>query len=422
MPNERGMAKMPELELVVTNLTDTPKRVETRGFRPGHPTPVPLDVGMKMAGREGFSIEPANGVQAIPFVGKPPRLLWMSAFSVTDGYAVVAEATLHALLDAGADVAVHPCWFVERSDLLPETHRLIDKPIKELFQLGVCVAPPRFFASMPTRIRVGWTMWETTDFRIGRPEWQEDLARAKLNLLLVPTPWQVPVYAESGWVNCPVASVPFAIPQVYQPMDRPERNTFTVATWGTLNRRKGAAEAIQVFRDAFPIERYPDCRLWLKTKVGVLGHSIGGNPLPIDLSDPRVEVFDEMWTIQRMLGFLYEADCALFMSKGEGFGVPAREAMATALPAVLSANSGHEVVADPRFTWPVPTKRMINSDDQGGLWWEPDPDAAIEALRDVYHNRGVALKKAMAGAEWFHQTWGPAQVAEDILEIIGNLA
>lgn len=410
------MAEMPKL--VVTNLTDTPKRVETRGFRPGEPVEVDLSLGMQMAGRDGFAVEWSdNGYRSVPF---DQGLLWMSAFSATDGYAVVAEATLHAALMAGISVAVHPCWFVERGDLLPETHRLIDESIEVVYDVGICVAPPRFFVGLPTRRRVGWTMWETTDFRIGRPEWEAELGRSRLDLLLVPTPWLVEVYEQSGWLpeGCRVRCVPFAIPQAYQFIERPERETFTVATWGTLSRRKGVVEAIEAFTRAFPLDRYPDCRLWLKTKVGVLGHSIGGQPLPVDLSDPRIEVFDEMWPVSRMQGFLYEADCGLFLSYGEGFGVPARESLATGLPTVLAAHSGHEVIADDDYTWPVLTKRMFNSDDQGGLWWQPDVDAAVEALRDIYERRKAALRKAVKGARWFHEAWGPEQVARDLLEAI----
>jgi glycosyltransferase involved in cell wall biosynthesis len=421
---------MPEAKvLTATNLGTVSKTVGAVRFVPGKAVDVGLALGMKMAGREGFSVAPADGATAIPFRPRFPsadgdahRLLWMSAFSVTDGYAVVAEATLHALLAAGVRAAVHPCWMLERGDLLPETHRLIDEPVSNLYQAGVCLAPPRFFCALPTQVRVGWTMWETTDFRIGRPEWKEELARANLDLLLVPTPWQVELYAGSGWVSCPVKAVPFAIPQAYQPMERPARDTFVVATWGTLSRRKGVADAVQAFRAAFPLDQYPDCRLRLKTKVGVLGHSIGGNPLPVDLSDPRVEVYDDMWPVQRMLGFLYEADCALFMSYGEGFGVPAREAIATGLPTILAAHSGHETIAIGEYTWPVPTKRMVNSDDQGGLWWQPDLDAAVEALRDVYRNRDYARLKAVAGADWFHQTWGPGRVASDLLAAIESVA
>ena len=412
------MAGMPRL--VVVNLTDKPKRVGTRGFRPGEPVEVDLAVGMQMAGREGFAVEPVDGQQSVPL---DQGLLWMCAFSATDGYAVVGEATLHAALMASISVAVQPCWFVERGDLLPETHRLIDEPITEVYQVGVCVAPPRFFVGLPTQVRVGWTMWETTDFRIGRPEWEENLARSRLDLLLVPTPWLVAVYEESGWIpaGCRVRCVPFAIPQAYQFIKRPERETFTVATWGALSRRKGVAEAIEAFTKAFPLEQYPDCRLWLKTKVGVLGHTIGGQPLPVDLSDPRIEVFDEMWPVSRMQGFLYEADCGLFLSYGEGVGVPAREALATGLPTVLAAHSGHEVIADNRYMWPVPTMRMVNSDDQGGLWWQPDVDAAVEALREIYDGRKAAMCKAAKGARWFHETWGPERVARDLMAEIGSV-
>lgn len=269
-------------------------------------------------------------------------------------------------------------------------------------------------------MRVGWTMWETTDFRIGRPEWEEELSRSRLDLLLVPTPWLVEVYEESGWVpsGCRVRCVPFAIPQAYQPIKRPERETFTVATWGVLSRRKGVVEAIESFTKAFPLAHYPDCRLWLKTKVGVLGHTSGGQPLPVDLSDPRIEVFDEMWPVSRMQGFLYEADCGLFLSYGEGFGVPAREAIATGLPTVLAAHSGHEAIADDRYMWPVPTKRMVNSDDQGGLWWQPDVDAAVDALRDIYERRKAAMYRAAQGARWFHEEWGPGRVARDLMAAI----
>lgn len=392
------------------NLTKVRQSWDGVTLLPGVETDIPDELAARLYGQPGYRV--AFGVV------KPLRdeqgwhILWKSPFSVSDGYAVAAEHTLAAMVKAGVDVRAQSCWFKYVEGLNGETVRIVDGPRNGDgaigYQVGVMLAVPTYFNELPTPYRIGWTMWETTDPLVqAHPDWPGLCSR--VNQLWVPTAWQVPVFEK--FFRGPVQTVPLAINPRYKFMARPVRETFTVVAWGAMTSRKSPHETVEVFQKAFPIERYPHCRLRIKTKCGLFGDVLSSVP---DFADPRIEVYDGVWMVDDMIGFLYDADCALILPRGEGFGMPAREAIATGLPTILAEHSGHLEVCDQRYTWPVRTARMERS-SMGGEWWTPDWDQAVDLLRWVHDNRKIALARAELGADWFEETWGQRAIGQRIL-------
>ena len=339
------------------------------------------------------------------------HVLWQSPFSVSDGYAVAAEHTLAALKSVGVDLAVRNCWFRSDQGLNRATIDALASADGTGYEVGIMLAVPRYFADLPTPYRIGWTMWETTDpVEVAHRQWPEEISH--VNRLWVPTAWQVPVFEKI--FDGPVQTVPVAINPRYEYMDRPVRDTFTVVAWGAMSSRKSPVKTVEVFQEAFPPEKYPHCRLRIKTKCSLFGDELNSIPT---FEDRRIQVYDGIWHVEDMIGFLYEADCALILSLGEGFGMPAREAMATGLPTILANHSGHEEVCDDRYNWPIWTAQ-VEASPLGGEWWIPDWDEAVDILRWVYRNRQKALDTAEQGAAWFQQEWGQYAVAKRIIEAL----
>jgi hypothetical protein len=119
--------------------------------------------------------------------------------------------------------------------------------------------------------------------------------------------------------------------------------------------------------------------------------------------------------------WLHQADAFLFLSKGEGFGMPPREAMATGLPTIVADNTGLSPFCDGDYNWPVPTLRT-EYESNLGTWRIPDWDYAIDCMRAVYHNRENAFERAERGARWFIENHGAVSAAKQMKNVLGKKA
>ena len=401
----------------VYNGTGSPNVLSQLGItmRPGEWTPLPWAAMLQFVGREGYKIEMQfDEEQPLWKEADGLHVYWLSPWSVSDGYSIAAEVLVHALIAAGVHLDVNAVWFDTREGLRAKTLCLLEEPSLYPHQVGIVLAQPEEFCHLPTPYKIGWTMYETDDPLELKPHWRH--ACNDVDLLLVPSDYCQAVFAR--FVTKPIKVAPLAVDPRYTYVERPPDRPFTLATWGVLSARKGPLEAIECFQAAFPRTDYPDVRFVLKTRHGVLG--AGGYAVP-QIDDPRIEVIDEDWRdIRLMLKFVNRVDVAIFLSKGEGFGMPAREAMATGLPTILADNSGHSDVCSQRYNFPVPTARMEKS-PMGGRWAIPDNDVAIEHLRWIYHNREQALRRAKRASDYMAAHHDHCAAARNLIAILEQI-
>jgi len=348
---------------------------------------------------------------------KSPRgtyLYWLSPFSMGDGYATAAENLIHALKGQGCQIEIHQCWFLTTEGLRTETIEMLRKPATELYRVGLCMATPGEFKKLPTPYRIGLTMYESDNPLINLPEWKHDCG--DVDLLVVPCQYCKDVFEQ--FVKVPVKVSPLAINPLYHTARRREpKDTFTFITFGTLSGRKAPLETLEAFKKAFPLAQYPNVRFEFKTRLGYFGW--GQNQLP-DLDDPRVSIISADWYSQQMLDWMHNADAMVFASKGEGFGMPPREAIATGLPTILSEHTGLIPMCDSQYTYPIPVGKVEDS-PLGGNWYLPDWDALIETMRWVYSHREEAYQKGHLAAKWFAREHGPEVVGQHLLDIIEDI-
>lgn len=345
------------------------------------------------------------------FVGTE-GIYWLSPFSQGDGYATAAESMVYWLAQHGLGLSVHHSWFLVKEGLRSETLAMLRSPDPTPYRVGVCMATPGEFEKLPTPYKIGFTMYESTDPLKVYPEWRHQCNG--VDRLFVPSAFCAELFSE--FVHRPINVVPLAIHEAYcEPVLRQAHDTFRVVSFATLTGRKGPIEMIDVFRNAFPDQE--DVEFILKTRLKLLGSQTPGLP---EMNDRRIKVVDGTWPLARVQQFLLNADCMMFLSKGEGFGMTPREAMATGCPTILADNTGMSDVCDKRYNWPVPTSHLENS-PLGGKWFIPDYDYAVDVLRWMYSNRERAYEKAYRGAEWFIATHGPSHAAEKFVDTLRSV-
>ncbi len=336
---------------------------------------------------------------------------WLSPFSMGDGYATAAENMVHALIRQGQSLHISQCWFVVKDGLHPTTIEMLARAPREPALVGICMATPGEFHKLPSLCKLGITMYETDDPLETHPEWRHQCN--DVDMLIVPSAYCRDVF--SRFVSKPIEIAPLAVNPLYyigDTYERSERDTFTFVTHGTLSGRKAPLELIACFKKAFPSAK--NVRLILKTRNEMCGAA--NRQLP-DLNDSRITIVSEDYYPDQMLQFLKDADAYVFPSKGEGFGLPPREAMATGLPTIFSDNTGMEPLANSEFNWPVPTKILEHS-PIGGQWRICDWDILIDAMRWIYYNQNAARAKGIAGARWFIENHGADAAARELLAIV----
>ena len=119
---------------------------------------------------------------------------------------------------------------------------------------------------------------------------------------------------------------------------------------------------------------------------------------------------------------LCECDVALFPNRGEGgTNLVAMEAMASGLPCILSANTGHlDLIAEDNCyalhrQSPVPSTANVTQD-----WGEPALDEVIETLENAYQDRAGAARRGKRGAAFMKKfTWQRQTAA--LMEAIADL-
>jgi hypothetical protein len=172
--------------------------------------------------------------------------------------------------------------------------------------------------------------------------------------------------------------------------------------------RKNLAGLIRAFERAFPNNDDVELRI----KGGVHAYASGVDDLMELIRQPeRVKFIEAFYANDSGMGALYEeADCFVLPTRGEGFGLPILEAMATGLPVIVTAYGGHLDFCTAENSFLVNVKGMVDCDPNffpgvQSQWAEPDEDHLVSLLRDVYEHYDKALEVGRKGWESVREDW-----------------
>lgn len=254
-----------------------------------------------------------------------------------------------------------------------------------------------------------FSMWEDTKLP---DEWVVRF-NAFSERIIVPCEHNAQVFRESG-VTKPIHVVPLGIsPYEFPLITRPAHETYTFLTWGDRGWRKGYETACLAFHKAFPLDQYPDVRLLIKARTEGLQNIV--------MKDTRVSIWRA--DVPNMSDVFVHADCVAFPAKGEGWGLPPREAAATGLPVIATRWSGLEVGID---EWAYPIERFTFQrsvlSDAGGEWVIPSYEELGEKMKWCYEHREAAAEHGRKASAWLHanQTW--THSARALLELLERYA
>lgn len=351
-------------------------------------------------------------------------LVWHSSFASLTGYSGSARALVLALEARGR--AVRPLYLFDSDDREaaqgpsdPRIRALQGRPLR-LDVPQVVYGRGDLFAKNSGRYRVGFTMLEVDRLP---PAWVEQANQ--MDEVWAPTAWGAEMFRASG-VARPVYDVPLGVDLARfspgPPRERlAERTVFiSVFEWG---RRKGWDVLLRAYRAAFR----PADPVLLLLKLD--SRAPAGNPLrelaaALPAPAPPVGVLYNRAMAPAELAELYRAaDCFVLPSRGEGWCMPALEAMACGAPAIVTAWGGPTAFVDEAVGYPLRVGGLAPADAgeplyKGARWAEPDGEHLVELLRHVHRNRAEARAKgeraAAAARRW---SWDAA--AARVIERLG---
>lgn len=321
-----------------------------------------------------------------------------------DGYGHHSLNMLRALQQVGGiDLTPLP---TEVMDWPGWMRRLAGIPLD---RLTISLMPPRLLRALPCR-QWCFTMYESTCIPAG---WATAINR-HCERLIVPSAWLIEIFEEGG-VEIPVHVIPEGIwPDEWPVLNghRDQDKPYTFLALGDRGSRKAHEKAYAALYEAFGDQ--DDVRLIIKVRQGGLmlpdGRGIERPMLDLAGSDGRVSVWRE--NVADMADVYAAADCFVFPSRGEGWGLPPRQAAAMGIP-VITTNWGGLTVGIEHYAYPVGYKMVESRMPGGGQWAEPNTSELAERMRWCYENRKEARQFGIKAAEWLrkNQTWMQAAQA-----------
>lgn len=264
----------------------------------------------------------------------------------------------------------------------------------------------KFFKLVPdSKIKISYSMLEST--RIPN-EWVKALNN-NFDLVVVPDKFLINVYKSSG-IKIPIFVLPVII-HIDELLNKPGKsksNTPFVFGCSTVNYpRKNIELLINSFSKAFKNNK--DVLLKIHTKSNLYINDL--EKIVLDTNITNIEIIQKKLSWNDYLNFISSLDCYILLSKGEGFSITPREALAAGIPCILSNNTSHKTICETSFVYGVPSNISENAyypvfKEYCGKHFNCKINDVIKAFHQVYNNYDIYLKKAQKGRIWVQQYTG----------------
>lgn len=259
-----------------------------------------------------------------------------------------------------------------------------------------------FHAKGNPQLKVAYSMFETSKI----PPAFVNKLHQYFDAVVVADPYNVESYKNSG-VTLPIFTLPLGLDLdafMKAPLKSARNTPFVFASFGSCEGRKNYITTLQAFALAFGNRE--DVMLQLHARRGVSStiQAVKDEIKRLGLTNVsfNIQSVDREHYIQNFQSI----DCYVSLSKGEGFSIQPREALALGIPVILSDQTAQSTLCQSGLVRSVPAtikeKACYESlpDDDYGYFFNVSIDDAAAAFQDVFHHYDEYLARAQQGREW----------------------
>lgn len=258
-------------------------------------------------------------------------------------------------------------------------------------------------------ICLAYSMFESTEIP---KAWVEGL-NSYFDAVIVPDPFHIEVYKQNG-VTIPIFVLPLGL-NLSHFLEQPLKNKcgvpFTFASLGAGVSRKNIVKSIDAFAKVFKNRRDVNflihCRYALPEIEREITEYITTNSLENVMYTCRRLRHDEYMQLFQSI------DCYVNLSKGEGFSIQPREAMALGIPVIVTDNTAQTTICASGLVRSVPapiTKPaerrwggMLESAQIYGKEFDCRVEDASQAFLEMYTNYHQFISNNHLARKWAEQ-------------------
>lgn len=258
---------------------------------------------------------------------------------------------------------------------------------------------------------IGYTPWESTSIP---SSWY-------YNMSLCDEIWATSEFVKDIFIknNCHhnIHVIPHGIDSSWRIIDREVLDTFYFLHVGGDSKRKNPQLVVDAFLELFDgMEEY---KLILKYNNYVHAEVFIDNGFVHPSNHPQIICIPEQFTQEQMLKLYHKANCMVYPTSGEGFGMIPFETICTGMPTIVTNLTGTADFA--HYSIPLEAKwgsadwnsHMYSCDT--GMWAVPDFDALCNLMSHVVNEYDDFKKYTIQSAKILHEERSWDKTADKIL-------
>jgi glycosyltransferase involved in cell wall biosynthesis len=328
-----------------------------------------------------------------------PEVSWFTPPGIgsSNGYGSAAVHTIKALQELGINVPFQSNNLQYNKNTNSYCH--------------ISFVQPEHYQGRPDQYKVGYTNWESS---VIPEQWIKKMQA--MNEIWAPSTYVVDVF-KSYNVNDNIKLVPHGFdPEVWKITQRYKTDSFTFLHVGGPTERKGGQKVVDAFIELF--DGQEEYKLVLKSSGPTETRLYIKNVFGRSQRHPQITVIDEILDPEGLAKLYASANCLVYPTNGEGFGLIPFQGVVTGLPTIVTNATACTDFAS--YAIPLNWTEIEGNGVHLGRWAEPDLNHLRELMIYVVANYDKEKERAIESARILQSKYRWSNAAEKIVDILGD--